>query len=428
MSAGDPLTLLLRDLDRPAQPRPEFTEELLTRLLGAPHPASAPTPPSRAPRRLRVALLAAAPLVLLAAVASAAYLATRSPAPPIRPASGQLTLPRADDEGNGPASIAAVGPHGRLTTLWRCAQAGFCGVITSLAWAPDGRHVAFSLTETGGSSAYIGLHIIDLASGKDLHIPNVPRLDPTKPQPDSVFKRIYSQAMRRLGCFVPTGLAWSPDSRSLAYACSSGASSVTPGVSRIFTIRADGSGRRALHTGVKAALWPTWSPDGTQIAFATAEASRVRLRKDTKDPYTTVRSSVFAMRLDGSHRRLLAADASAPSWSPDGTAIAFESVCGGIGLVSPTGAPLTPGAEPGVCAAIGHQGAPAWSPDGRRIAIAWRDRLYVMRADGSKLTRVQVTSGQTSYSTGRPAWAPGPTPTRELQQHADPAECGGSCL
>ena len=427
MSAGDPLTLLLRDLDRPTQPRPEFAEELLARLLGAaPRAAVAPPPSSHRPRRRRVALLAAAVLVLLAAVASAAYLVLHSPAPPIRPDGGQLTLPRITGGGNGPASIAAVSADGRLKTLWRCAPHGFCGSITSLAWSPDGTRVAFTLDEIGGLSAYIGLHIIDLATGKDIHIPGLPHASPTERQSDATFTKLRRQATRRLGCPFPTDVAWSPDSRWIAYACPWGLG-ISPGPSRIFVIRNDGSERRAVPTGVTTALSPTWSPDGSQIAFATARVPRGRTRSDTRDPYTEIRSAVYAVGLDGSHRRLLAREATAPSWSPDGSAIAYQSACHGIGLVSPAGEVLTPGAEPGVCAAIGPAGAPAWSPDGTQIAIESQAGLYVVHADGSRLDRVRGADGQQIFDTARPAWAPGVSPTRSLQQSSGFDGCRGPC-
>jgi hypothetical protein len=426
MTPGDPLDALFRDLDRPIAPRSQFAEQLLVRLLDAPRAAHVSTPSPRPPRRLRVALVAAAVLVLLAAVASAAYLVTRSPAPPIRPEAGQLTLARASGGGNGPSSIAAVGADGRLTTLWRCAKRGFCGTVTSLAWSPDGSRVAFTVDEIGGRSAYMGLHIVDLASGKDIHIPGLAAAHSTEVQSSGTLTGLVAQATRRLGCGWPEEVAWSPDSRSLAYACPTGLGT-TPAPSRIFVIRADGSGRRLLPTGVSTALWPAWSPDGTQIAFATARVPYGRTRRDTRDPFTVVRSSVYAVHLDGSHKRLLAIEATAPTWSPDGGTIAYQARCGGIGLVSPSGENLTPGAEPGACAAIGRPGAPAWSPDGAQIAIESHDRLYVMRPDGSKLVRVRDDSASQAYDTGRPAWAPRSAPTRALG-HVAPEDCGGPCV
>lgn len=365
MTHGDSLDSALRALDDPAEPRPAFADALRTRALEALFaPAESVRRVRRRRGRVRVAVLVGAILVALATIASAAYLAARSPAPPRRPHAGQLTLPRTGGGGNGTASIAAIGPGSRVTTLWRCAQRGFCGVITSLAWSPDGERVAFTLTQLGGRSGYIGLHILDLRTGKDLHIPDLPQLDPTRVQSAAVLGSLYDQLVRRLGCAAPDELAWSPDSQALAYACTtgSGSTSAAPERSRIFIVRADGSGRQALPSGVAAAYWPTWSPDGTQIAFATGRVPRTRVRSSTGRPYRTVRSSVYAVALDGSRRRLLVREATAPSWSPDGRAIAYQGACGGLGLVSPAGDTLTPGAEPGSCAAIGRPGPPRGRP------------------------------------------------------------------
>jgi hypothetical protein len=90
MSSVDPLATILGGLDRPVQPRPEFAETLLSRLLEELAGAQGPTrKPSRvrlrvprilpgAPPRLRLVLIALALLLLFAGVALATYFGVRT--------------------------------------------------------------------------------------------------------------------------------------------------------------------------------------------------------------------------------------------------------------------------------------------------------------------------------------------------------------
>jgi Tol biopolymer transport system component len=77
-----------------------------------------------------------------------------------------------------------------------------------------------------------------------------------------------------------SGLAWSPDGSQLAFwavvlneAADPANATLGPGgdfPAQIFVINADGSGLRQLtHTADN--RWPTWSPDGSRIAFARGE-------------------------------------------------------------------------------------------------------------------------------------------------------------
>lgn len=104
---------------------------------------------------------------------------------------------------------------------------------------------------------------------------------------------------------------------------------------------------------------PVWSPDGTQIAFAS--------NRDGSD------FKLWVMNADGSHaRQLTSAGAYAdvlPSWSPDGKLIAFQRRSGDlyrIGLLPAAGG------APAFFEFDGNAYAPAWSPDGQRIAFVGR--------------------------------------------------------
>lgn len=120
---------------------------------------------------------------------------------------------------------------------------------------------------------------------------------------------------------------------------------------RNLTPRASGS------TGLD--VTPAWSPDGTQIAFAS--------NRDGSD------FKLWVMNADGSNVRQLTPPGAyadvLPSWSPDGKLIAFQRRSGDlyrIGLLPAAGG------APAFFEFEGNAYAPAWSPDGQSIAFGGR--------------------------------------------------------
>ena len=83
--------------------------------------------------------------------------------------------------------------------------------------------------------------------------------------------------------------------------------------SEVFVAEADGSNPRNLTNHPSFEGWPSWSPDGRQIAFAGNRNANYQ---------------VFLMNADGSNVRLLAnteGRATVPRWSPDGRTIYFTN-------------------------------------------------------------------------------------------------------
>lgn len=397
--SGDPLAVL-GGLDGPVEPRAAFAASLLEACLDELRPRERR---SFAWRRARFALVAAALLLVLAAVATATLLALRTSAPSAPGTRGQLTVFLGLGNKGPSAAIAAVEASGRLRIVWRCPErVTFCGDMTSIAWAPNGRRLAFTLDEIGGNSGYVGLHVLDLRTGRDLHIPALP--GGPHAQLGTIDRRFLARSRRQLGCDYPAELAWSPDSARVAYSCPD--TFAGPGApSSIFVLQADGTRRFKLRTGTRTAFSPTWSADGKRIAFATWPRPRFEIPSGVAGHPRVVHSSVYVVSLDGSHRRLLATGAAGPSWSPDGTTIAYQSKCGGIRLVTPDGADVTP-ARPSACPHIGVRGLPVWSFDGQLIAIGTANGTYVLRADGGGLRRATSAAGRGVLGGGRPAWAP----------------------
>jgi dipeptidyl aminopeptidase/acylaminoacyl peptidase len=277
---------------------------------------------------------------------------------------------------NGVAEVDAVGP-GKSRTLWHCPGGNFCGQPVSFDWAPDGRRVAFTLDEIGGNSPYVGLHVVDVVSKRDAHVPAGAPSDTSR----SSWGPYLEKMLSRIGCFPAPELAWSPDGASLAYSCG-----------RINVLKLNGAGHSTIPTPTNAS-WPSWSPGGNRIAYST----RVRPNSESK---------IYTVALDGSHLHLIATRGAAPAWSPSGRVIAYQSQCG-IRLVTPAGRDVTPRHSANSCGALALAGGPpVWSPDGKQLALETEGGIFVMKADGGHLRLLTGKATTTWYGRlpGRPAW------------------------
>lgn len=203
-----------------------------------------------------------------------------------------------------------------------------------------------------------------------------------------------------------TNAEHSPDGSRVLY------ESHAPGVpSQIFVLEADGT-KRKLTRMKHGAHDPTWSPDGSQIAFS---ASRGPGREGRSD------ADIFVMNSDGSRIRRFAATPrhdGHPDWSPDGSRIAFQSGFNtGVRDRSEIWLASVPdGILIRLHLSFYDWGAdPAWSPDGHWIAFSVfaagtlngeipYARLRLVRRDGTREHRL----GTREYNHWRqnPAWSP----------------------
>jgi TolB protein len=146
----------------------------------------------------------------------------------------------------------------------------------------------------------------------------------------------------------------------------------------VWTIDADGTDLTRLTHSPEPEFDPSWSPDGTQIAFRferNGQQGGENIVGEGDEP------EIWVMNADGTGRRRLAAGLS-PAWSPDGSLIAFAGRAG-LSVIRPdgTGLRVLPHTEGGEY--------PSWSPDGSRIAfdsnVIRQHTMYIAQADGSNV-------------------------------------------
>ncbi len=164
----------------------------------------------------------------------------------------------------------------------------------------------------------------------------------------------------------------------------------------VHVMNSDGSDRVRLAGGQSAFLSaPSWSPDGSKLAFVSDVEGH---------------SDIWVINVDGSNAVNLTQDEAAdhsPSWSPDGHWIVFASLRDSpnwweLYVMRPDGTDVTRLTWWEDASDL----SPTWSPDGTKLAFASkRDgnwEIYTMDRDGGNLARLTNDPADDS----NPAWAP----------------------
>ncbi len=195
--------------------------------------------------------------------------------------------------------------------------------------------------------------------------------------------------------YMPT---WSPDGSRIAFA------SLGTGELGLYVVNADGTGLRRLTADPEPATHrdyaPAWSPNGERIAFASDRDGTMQ---------------IWTMRADGTDLRQVTAGATTrgyePSWSPDATRLVFRRVSnvgGGGGARTDLAIVNADGTGLVELPLAGTEAWPSWSPDGTRIAFSSNlpttdTRLYTIAPDGTRLTEI-AGGAALGYHATHPTW------------------------
>lgn len=261
--------------------------------------------------------------------------------------------------GNRLAYIKSAG-YGSEPTIWifdagtrqselltTCTPPG-CGRSSYLTWSPDGSRLAFSDSDGHGG---VQVYLIDADGAHRTQLTHLPS------------GQYASQ---------PT---WSPNGINIAFSLSTGpfgqltncgydCARLAP-ATNIAVINADGSGLSVILADVKQQdglgnLDPTWSPDGSRIAYVLNLSLVGGLSAEEQ---------LWLMDPDGSHRTKVfmvtsCCDQGGPAWSPDGKQFAFAAIpdhCS-LGCVSDLFVMNADGSQPRNMGGIGFGDRPAWQP------------------------------------------------------------------
>jgi TolB protein len=275
-----------------------------------------------------------------------------------------------------------------------------------IAISPDGSQVAFirtiGLYSTHGGKSWLAVSRTDGTGRRDLLA--IPGIDPGGRRPTP---------------------SWSPDGRRLAIARAWECGDIDCKRREVWTLDADGGNPRRLS---RQAIHPSWSADGTRIAYggavgregfarnvvvANADGTGRTVISAAREPMFaprgnlvaffrtgTLGSALWVSGADGADKRLLLREVDSFAWSPDGTRLVVDRAApSGLWLVDVAGHAqrLTESYR---------DTTPVWSPDGGRIA--WireggrNDDLYVMNADGSGERRIPL---EQVWALSFPVWS-----------------------
>jgi TolB protein len=144
---------------------------------------------------------------------------------------------------------------------------------------------------------------------------------------------------------------------------------------------------------------PTFSPDGSQVAFVSNKDGVPRIyMMNTPEPGTSLKN--IKAQLITKHNK----ESTAPSWSPDGTKIAYCSSVKGIRQIWVYD--LATREERQLTQGPGNKENPSWAPNSLHLVFNSTDAnacdLYLINLNQPKATKITFGTGEKHF----PSWEP----------------------
>jgi Tol biopolymer transport system component len=296
-------------------------------------------------------------LIVLAVLAATILIGAPRPAPPFGLTNpGYITIDAAEG-----IVVARIDGAERRVLLARDGQ------TVSPIWSRDGLHLAFwHRTQDGEPWSLV---VVDHdGEGRTVLA-------------DGVTLRDREEALNQ-----PSSLTWSPDSRRVAFAAD------TPDGTAIFVADRDHYGAKRITDTALQGIDPAWSPNGSTIVFASEQTTTLHsVAPDGRDEHELADLKDVVLW---------------PDWSPDGALVAVSAVVDGqldVFTITADGSTVTNHSHD-----PSDEYSPSWSPDGTRLAWARapadgsaRAWIVATNRNGTRLVELRVPA-----DLAPPVWSP----------------------
>jgi eukaryotic-like serine/threonine-protein kinase len=202
-----------------------------------------------------------------------------------------------------------------------------------------------------------------------------PAAGPSEPGPTSLQGTVASGFARRLAQLTSReGLeewpTWSPDGRQLAYVAE------VEGYRQLFVRQVSGGAERQLTDDPRDHIQPAWSHDGGRIAFVRGANATGKLEPDEVDGYYFEGAELWSIEIGSGQASKLLDGGFNPSYSPDGERLAFDAELAGAQRVWVAD---TRGRNPRQVTSDSSEAVvhtePRWSPDGSKLVFRRIEKL-----------------------------------------------------